>query len=295
MRLRTDSKDTFPGGVAFHCDTGEDDCEPKEETADEAPTQAERDKMAESQFADPENKKYPVDTPEHTRAAASYAAKEHNAGRLSDAKFTEIQARINKARKKHGVGEENQDSLLAIKGAYPDSVSTQQTPNTPATSETPVKETPDVLLGRIDSLTASNAELQKRLDAVPQQIEAAATARASLLAQVAPHMGKEWKADGKSEGQIVKEALVALRPEMKLDGRSDDYIRGAYEQALTTVETSRKSVGSMQAPLHPALLRKDGDPDMDALEAQNKAAKKKSQDAWKVPAKGATTRDSLRK
>ena len=99
VKLRMDSKDgvsAFPGGVAFW-------------RMDEAPTQAEREEMAKSEFGDPENKKYPLDTPEHVRAAASYAAKEHNAGRLSDAKFNEIQARINKAKKKHGIGEENQD------------------------------------------------------------------------------------------------------------------------------------------------------------------------------------------
>ena len=77
--------------------------------ADEAPTQAERDKMHESAFADPANKKYPIDTAEHTKAAASYAAKEHNAGRLSDSKFGEMMARINRARKKFGIGQENQD------------------------------------------------------------------------------------------------------------------------------------------------------------------------------------------
>lgn len=76
---------------------------------DEAPTQAEREKMPEHLFGDPENKKYPLDTPEHVRAAASYAAKEHGAGRLSDAKFKEIQARINKAREKFKIGEENKD------------------------------------------------------------------------------------------------------------------------------------------------------------------------------------------
>lgn len=80
---------------------------------DEAPTQAEREKMPEHTFGDPENKKYPLDTPDHVRAAASYAAKEHNAGRLSDAKFKEISARINKAREKFGIGEENKDTADA--------------------------------------------------------------------------------------------------------------------------------------------------------------------------------------
>jgi uncharacterized protein len=76
--------------------------------ADEAPTQAEREKMPEHLFGDPENKKYPLDTDAHVASAASYVEKEHNAGRLSDAKYKEIVARINKQRKARGIGEENQ-------------------------------------------------------------------------------------------------------------------------------------------------------------------------------------------
>ena len=71
---------------------------------DEAPTQSERKKMPEHVFGDPENKKYPLDTEAHIRSAASYVEKEHNSGRLSDAKYKEIVARINKAKKAHNIG-----------------------------------------------------------------------------------------------------------------------------------------------------------------------------------------------
>lgn len=81
--------------------------------ADEAPTQAERQKMRESEFADPANLRFPIDTPEHTRAAASYAAKMKNSGELSESKFNEIMSRVNKAREKFKIGEENQDDLGA--------------------------------------------------------------------------------------------------------------------------------------------------------------------------------------
>jgi hypothetical protein len=78
---------------------------------DEAPTQSEREKMPEHLFGLPAEKKYPLDSPEHVRAAASYSAKEHEAGRLSDEKFAEIQGHLKTAKKKFGIGEENQDSL----------------------------------------------------------------------------------------------------------------------------------------------------------------------------------------
>ena len=77
--------------------------------ADEAPTQAEREKMPKHIFGDPENLASPLDTDKHVASAASYVEKEHNAGRLSDAKYQEIVARINKAKKDRNIG---QDSRL---------------------------------------------------------------------------------------------------------------------------------------------------------------------------------------
>ncbi len=182
--------------------------------------------------------------------------------------------------------------------AYPPAVTTQSTP-THVTTATPAKDGADVLLGRLDALTAENAELKKRLDAMPAQIEAAAASRAALLARVTPLMpkgqdGQPWRADGKGEAVILREVLGALRPDVRLDGKSDDYVRGAFEEALRSSEASRQRAGSMQGPLHPLNLD-GGDEDDDATGFGARSAKKKTQDAWKTPPKGALTRDSLRK
>jgi hypothetical protein len=72
---------------------------------DESPTQAEREKMPEHLFGDPENKKYPLDTEEHVKAASSYASTERDEGRLSEAKYREIHARILQREKDLGIGE----------------------------------------------------------------------------------------------------------------------------------------------------------------------------------------------
>jgi hypothetical protein len=181
---------------------------------------------------------------------------------------------------------------------YPVVVST--TPVTPpAAVVPPAAPAADALLGRIDSLTAANAELQKKVDGLPAQTEAAAAARAALLSRVTPLMPKgakdqAWRADGKTDGQIVREALIVLRPEIRLDGKSDDYVTGAFEEALRSVETSRANAGAIQMPLHPG-LRRDESGDLDVMEQKNQAAKKKSQDAWKTPIKGALTRDGVRR
>jgi uncharacterized protein len=182
--------------------------------------------------------------------------------------------------------------------AYPPGVPPQAAPNTPpapVVAPEPHADGADVLLGRIDSLTAENATLKRQLAEMPAKIEAAALERANILGAVSAFMPKDWKADGKDVATIEREALLALRPGLKLDGKSPDYIRGAYEQALASVETSRERVASIQGPTHIQLVRSDEDADMDEMESRNKKAKQKSHDAWKTPPKGAATRDSLRR
>jgi hypothetical protein len=55
------------------------------------------------EFADPVNKKYPVDTPEHVRAAWSYINHQDNAAKYNAADVEKIKQRIKRAAKKHGV------------------------------------------------------------------------------------------------------------------------------------------------------------------------------------------------
>jgi hypothetical protein len=54
-------------------------------------------------FADPTNKKYPVDTPEHVRAAWSYINHEDNAAKYDKDEVKEIKERIKRAAKEKGV------------------------------------------------------------------------------------------------------------------------------------------------------------------------------------------------
>ena len=55
------------------------------------------------EFADPTNKKYPVDTPEHVRAAWSYINHADNAAKYAKDEVETIKGRIKRAAKKHGV------------------------------------------------------------------------------------------------------------------------------------------------------------------------------------------------
>lgn len=55
------------------------------------------------QFADPVNHKYPIDTPEHVRAAWSYINHKNNAAKYDADEVRLIKDRIKRAAKKHGV------------------------------------------------------------------------------------------------------------------------------------------------------------------------------------------------
>ena len=60
------------------------------------------------EFADPTNNKYPIDTPEHIRAAWSYINHQDNAAKYDKAEVKTIKDRIKRAAKTHKV-EINED------------------------------------------------------------------------------------------------------------------------------------------------------------------------------------------
>ncbi|MDQ6785221.1 MAG: hypothetical protein M3033_00180 [Acidobacteriota bacterium] len=54
-------------------------------------------------FADATNKKYPIDTPEHIRAAWNYINHKDNAAKYDAGEVETIKDRIKQSAKKHGV------------------------------------------------------------------------------------------------------------------------------------------------------------------------------------------------
>lgn len=60
-------------------------------------------KYGDVEFADTTNNKYPVDTPEHVRAAWNYINHKDNAAKYEQGEVETIKSRIRRAAKKHGV------------------------------------------------------------------------------------------------------------------------------------------------------------------------------------------------
>jgi hypothetical protein len=66
------------------------------------PDEGER-KYGEVEFADAVNHKYPIDTPEHVRAAWSYINHKENAAKYDPGEVETIKERIKRAAQKHRV------------------------------------------------------------------------------------------------------------------------------------------------------------------------------------------------
>lgn len=70
--------------------------------ADVNPREGERE-YGDVRFADPTNKTYPIDTPEHVRAAWSYINHKDNAAKYDKDEVELIKDRIKRAAKREGV------------------------------------------------------------------------------------------------------------------------------------------------------------------------------------------------
>ena len=72
------------------------------------PGQAAHTEAPSGSYADPgyqadKQKRYPVDTPEHVRAALSYIGKRSNASKYSPGDLAKVKAAIYRAAKRHGI------------------------------------------------------------------------------------------------------------------------------------------------------------------------------------------------
>ena len=75
----------------------------KIDTRDDVRPSEGKHKYGNVEFADPTNKKYPIDTPEHVRAAWSYINHKDNAAKYNAEEVETLKNRIKAAAKKHDV------------------------------------------------------------------------------------------------------------------------------------------------------------------------------------------------
>ncbi len=107
------------------------------------------------------------------------------------------------------------------------------------------------LTNKLDSYEVQRKETQTKLDKAEAQnaidaktieehskklatFDAEVSARADLLAQAKIALGETTVLDGKTNAEIKTEVVKLNFPNVKLDGRSDDYITALYERAIET-------------------------------------------------------------
>lgn len=103
---------------------------------------------------------------------------------------------------------------------------------------------------RIAELESQVAKQTKRADSAEAQVAPAAldalvAERQSIVDTARSVCGKDFKADGKSAHEIRLEALKTARPTLKLDGKSEAYVAGAFESLRKDEAAAEASHGQV--------------------------------------------------
>jgi hypothetical protein len=101
------------------------------------------------------------------------------------------------------------------------------------------KAAAEKLTAKVDALTSDlEKEKKARTDALdPTKMRADVAAQLKLEQRCAAILGDEVKVDDMKPAELKVAVLGKLRPELKLDGKSADYIEGAFELAMEKVDT----------------------------------------------------------
>lgn len=145
---------------------------------------------------------------------------------------------------------------------------------------------------RADAAEAKRDELQGKFDAAdeeltkvksPEHIQERIASRVDLEGRAKKVLGDDAKFDGKSDSEIMAEAIEKAGDEVKLDGKDDNYVRGVFEyvtdhhDAKPAKPPTRNTRGAARGNAKPT-----GDDDETKLDAREEFIKR-SQDAWKQP------------
>lgn len=87
-------------------------------------------------------------------------------------------------------------------------------------------------------LTAAQTFVKEKL--TPERMDAAVAKRTAIVEKARAIMGKEWKADGKTNAAIRAEVVAKAYPGIRLDSKSADYVGGLWE-SLTSKDVKESA------------------------------------------------------
>lgn len=122
----------------------------------------------------------------------------------------------------------------------------------------------------LDDLKSAQAKLDEAL--APAKLDAAVAERVALIVDAQKVLGEGYKFDGLSATKIMTDAILAVKPELKLDGRSDDYLRARFDGLVESgvKADSIDAVPGVVASVAAKINATDEKSKLDAAEAQKK-------------------------
>lgn len=151
--------------------------------------------------------------------------------------------------------------------------------------------------GRLDAANKEAKEAKDKLAAEtkPERLDALVSERFQLRADAETVLGKEAKLDGLSDRDVMVKAVAHAMPETKLDGLSDDRLRGMFHGVVGTAKRKAAEdpdgLGKLRADAEDtASGRKDPDAEKDPVRAAKARMDEYNSTAWEQPL--AITKDS---
>lgn len=113
----------------------------------------------------------------------------------------------------------------------------------------------DTATARADSLKSELDKAEKaRTDAAsPEKFSAAVRARVALETKAARVLGSEFKADALDEPGINAAILKKLEPDLKLDGKSADYVQARVDFAVDRFDAQNPGLAALRTVADPAV------------------------------------------
>lgn len=137
-------------------------------------------------------------------------------------------------------------------------------------------------LKEIDRLNGQLAAEKQRADSLDKSlkgidVEALIQDRVSLHAEARTVLGEDARFDGKSPVEIMKSVVTKANPDLRLDGKSEDFVRGFFQAAVAQASKEKVAKGNLRIDESSAIT--------DAVAEARKRNEERSQNGWKGEAK----------
>jgi hypothetical protein len=121
---------------------------------------------------------------------------------------------------------------------------------------------------KLDSATKKLEEAEKaHKDAAdPKKVQALIAARVSLEGQARSILGEDEKIAEKTDSEVKRLVVAKAFPDLKLDGKSDEYVGALFDRAVADVAEDRHPMAGARRVIDPNSgkgARQDGDQDPD--------------------------------